>query len=220
MLTDLSLHEGDPELWARTHFAKADLGHFTRNGRVETIVVAMATAPGLPIPQLFSRTYDVKAASTLFDHQTATPDHLQQGHRAWVKDQLARPGTYLLLEDTTTVSFSHRHRPIPGLGAVGDGSDGLQGFFLHSVLALRIPDVAALAADPTLDHSGGVVVVGLPDQQYHIRTPRPAHEQRGCGVNSRADRPRESQRWIRSTTRLGPAPADPQVHWIRVADAD
>jgi Transposase DNA-binding len=220
MLTDLSLHEGDPELWARTHFAQADLGHFSRICRVETIAAALATSPGRPIPQLFSRTYDVKAAYTLFDHPTATPDHLQQGHRAWVKDQLAQPGTVLLLEDTTTVSFSHRCQPIPGLGAVGDGSDGLQGFFLHSVLAVRIPDEAALATDPTREHTGGVVVVGLADQQYYIRTPRPGHERRGCGVNSRRDRPRESQRWIRSTTRLGPAPDDPRMRRIRVADAE
>jgi Transposase DNA-binding len=220
MLTELSLHERDPALWARTHFGRVDLGNFSRNRRVETIAAAMATHPGAPTPQLFSRPYDVEAAYTLYDHPTATPDHLQQSHRAWVRDQLARPGTYLLLEDTTTVSFSHRNRPIPGLGAVGDGSEGLQGFFLHSVLALRIPDVAALATDPALAHAGGVVVVGLPDQQYYIRTPRPGHEPRGCGVNYRLDRPRESRRWIRSTTRLGPAPADSPVRWIRVADAE
>jgi hypothetical protein len=220
MLADFSLHDGDPTLWARTHFAGADLGHFTRNCRVETIAAAMAAAPGVPIPQLFSRTYDVKAAYTLFDHPTATPDRLQQGHRAWVKDQLAQPGTSLLLEDTTTASFSHRHQAVPGLGAVGDGTEGYQGFFLHSVLALRIPDPAALAADPTLEHAGGVVVLGLADQQYYIRIPRPKHESLGCGVNARLGRPRESQRWLRSTTRLGPAPADPRVRWIRVADAE
>ena len=106
MLTDLSLHEGEPELWARIHFGKVELGNFSRNRRVETIAAAMATNPGVLTPQLFSRTYDIDATYTLYDHPTATPDHLQQGHRAWVHDQLARPGTYLLLEDTTTVSFS------------------------------------------------------------------------------------------------------------------
>jgi hypothetical protein len=220
MLTDLSLHQGDPERWARTHFGTVDLGHFTRNCRVETTAAAMAARPGVPTPQLFDRPYDVEATYTLYAHPTATPDALQQGHRTWVRGQLARPGTSLLLEDTTTVSFSHRSRPIPGLGAIGDGSDGLQGFFLHSVLALRLPDPAALATDPALEHAGGVVVVGLADQQSYIRTPRPEQEKRGCGVNPRSDRPRESQRWTRSTTRLGPAPDDPRVQWIRVADAE
>jgi Transposase DNA-binding len=220
MLTDLSLHEGDPQLWARTHFGEVELGNFSRNRRVETIAAALATHPGASTPQLFDRTYDVDATSRLYDHPTATPDNLQQGHRARVRDRLAQPGTALLLEDTTTVSFSHRHMAIPGRGAIGDGTEGYQGFFLHSVLALRVPDPAALAADPTLEHSGGAVVVGLADQHYYIRIPRPEHEQLGCGVNSRLGRPRESQRWIRSTTRLGPAPDDPQVHWIRVADAE
>ena len=220
MLTDLSLHGGKPEPWAHTHFGKVDLGNFSRNRRVETIAAAMATTPGVLTPQLFSRTYDIDAAYHLYDHHTATPDNLQQGHRAWVKDQLAKPGTYLLLEDTTTVSFSHRPVAIPGLGAIGDGTEGYQGFFLHSVLALRLPDPFALAADPTLEHAGGVVVVGLADQQYYVRTPRPEHEQLGCGVNYRLNRPRESQRWIRSTARLGRAPVDPEIHWIRVADAE
>jgi hypothetical protein len=220
MLTDLSLHEGDPERWARTHFGQVELGNFARNRRVEVIAAAMATNPGVLTPPLFSRTSDIDATYTLYDHPTATPDNLQQAHRAWVQDQLAQPGTSLLLEDTTTVSFSHRHQAIPGLGAIGDGTAGYQGFFLHSVLGIRLPDPAALAADPALEHSGGVVVVGLADQQSSIRTPRPEHERHGCGVNYRLDRPRESQRWLRSTARLGPAPADGQVRWIRVADAE
>jgi hypothetical protein len=220
MLTDLSLHEGEPALWARIPFGKVELGTFSRHRRVETLAAALATRPGVPTPQLFDRPYDVDATSPLYDHPMATPDHLQQGHRAWVQGQLAQPGAYRLLEDTTTVSFSHRHVAVPGLGAIGDGSAGDQGFFLHSVLALRVPDPQALAADPTLESSGGVGVVGLADQQYSIRIPRPEHEQLGCGVNSRLARPRESQRWIRSTTRLGPAPDAVRIHWIRVADAE
>ena len=47
MLTDLSLHEGEPELWARIHFGKVELGNFSRNRRVETIAAAMATNPGV-----------------------------------------------------------------------------------------------------------------------------------------------------------------------------
>jgi hypothetical protein len=216
----LQLHEEDPELWARTHFAKARMGHFSRTCRVETIAAAMATHPGASIPQLFSRTYDVEAAYTLFDHHSATPDNLQHGHRAWVHDQLRQPGTYLLFEDTTTMSFSHRLQDVPGLGPVGDGSDGLQGFFLHSVLAVRLGDARSRTVEGGLQSDAGVVVVGLADQQYYLRTPRPEREVRGCGVQARSRRPRESQRWMRSTTRLGPAPDDPRVGWIRVADAE
>jgi hypothetical protein len=220
MLSDPHLHEGDPELWARTHFAKARMGHLARTRRIETIAAALAASPGASIPQLFARTYDVEATYTVFDHRTATPDNLQHGHRAWVQDQLALPGTYLLLEDTTTMSFSHRLQDVPGLGAVGDGADGRQGFFLHSVLAVRLPETPPRTAQGFLRADAGVIVVGLADQQYYLRTPRPGHETLGCGVKARRDRPRESQRWTRSTTRLGPAPADPHVRWIRVADAE
>jgi hypothetical protein len=217
--TACSSGAADPQRWARIHFAKADLGHFSRTRRVETIAAAMANAPGDSIPQLFTRSYDVEAAYTFFDHPTTTPDRLQRGHRAWVHDQLAQAGTYLLLEDTTTVSFSHRRQPVPGLGAIGDGSEGYQGFYLHSVLALRVPDPTTLAADPTLEQAGGVVIVGLADQQYYIRTPRPEHESLGCGVNRRLSRPRESQRWLRATPPLGPATAPPNESWKREAEA-
>jgi hypothetical protein len=220
MLSDQHLHEDAPELWARTHFAKARMGHLARTCRVETIAAAMATSPGASIPQLFDRTYDVEATYTLFTHQTATPDNLQHGHRAWVRDQLTQPGTYLLIEDTTTMSFSHRRQAVPGLAAVGTGADGHQGFSLHSVLAVRLPDAPPPSAQGPLHAAAGVVVVGLADQQSYLRIPRPAHEAPGCGVHARRDRPRESQRWTRATTRLGPAPADPRVRWIRVADAE
>jgi hypothetical protein len=220
MPTDLSLHDGDPAAWARTHFGRVDLGHSSRDRRVEAVAAALAAHPGASTPRLFDRPYDVEATYTLYDHPSATPDRLQRGHRAWVMGRLARPGAYLLLEDTTTVSFSHRRAAIPGLGAIGDGGAGLQGFFLHSVLALRLPDPAALAADPALEHAGGVTVVGLADQQDYVRAPRPEGEPPGRGVNYRLGRPRESRRWTRSTERLGPAPDDADVRWIRVADAE
>ena len=46
------------------------------------------------------------------------------------------PGHYLLLEDTSEISFSGRE-PIEGLGPIGEGNQGQQGFLLHSVMAVR-----------------------------------------------------------------------------------
>src|SRR5262245_64390897 len=81
------------------------------------------------------------AAYSLFDHPDATPDHIQAGHRKLVGDGLRRPGVYLLIEDTTVISYPVR-RPIPGLGTVGYTSRGETGFHLHTALATRWPGPA------------------------------------------------------------------------------
>jgi hypothetical protein len=105
---------------------------------------AMAEQPGKMIPELFTRKYDIDATYDLLDRRELTPDAIQAGHRRLVKDELSEPERYLLIEDTTFLSFSHREEPVPGLGPIGGSEDGQQGFMLHSVLALR----ASLQARP------------------------------------------------------------------------
>jgi len=38
------------------------------------------------------------------------------------------------------ISLGLGNKPIKGLGPIGTGADGLQGFILHTVLAVRWPD--------------------------------------------------------------------------------
>lgn len=85
---------------------------------------------------MFLNAYDIKAAYNFFRRSEATPENLQLAHRELVMEQLQFPGRYLLLEDTSELSWSG-NEPIPGLGPVGNGAAGLQGFHLHSVLAVR-----------------------------------------------------------------------------------
>ncbi|MBI3302392.1 MAG: VCBS repeat-containing protein [Deltaproteobacteria bacterium] len=80
--------------------------------------------------------YWVKAAYTLFRRPGATPDTLQASHREAVRAELQQAGRYLLLEDTTEMSWSGQ-QPIVGLGPIGSGDRRAQGFLLHSVLAVR-----------------------------------------------------------------------------------
>ncbi|MBI3302393.1 MAG: IS4 family transposase [Deltaproteobacteria bacterium] len=62
-----------------------------------------------------------------------------------------------------------------------------------------------------------VEVLGLCDQQYHVRAPRPATEQPSDWWASHK-RSRESQLWERAGQRLGQAPAKPEVRWVRRCD--
>src|SRR5947209_6755129 len=118
MLAGTLDHKAAPADWAHSQFQGARLGHSARRKRVMTIAGAMAEQPGRTIPELFTRKYDIDAAYAFFDCPQATPDTIQCGHRTLVKAELRQPGRYLLIEDTTYISFTHRQQPVPGLGPI------------------------------------------------------------------------------------------------------
>ena len=134
----MDVHE-EPQRWAEEQFAGAKLNDIRRVARVKEIAKAMAFHPGRSIPRLCRSPYAVKATYNLFKHENATPENLQAGHRALVRDAMRQPGVYLLLEDTTELSWSGK-QAIAGLGPIGNSAAGLQGFFLHTVLSVRWPD--------------------------------------------------------------------------------
>jgi len=210
---NLLQHYADPRSWAENQFAGAEMSDIRRRDRVITIAEAMAASPGKSIPQMFASTYDVKATYELFKHPEATPDNLQAGHRDLVKQQLGEPGVYLLIEDTTDLSWSGK-QAIAGLGPISNGQAGLQGFHLHSVLAVRWPQAVATE---TGSQRLPVTVIGLAHQKYYIRhqrakgTPRPSSQE----VKKRA---RESQRWEETSYVIGQAAAG--VRYVRVADRE
>jgi hypothetical protein len=210
----MSMHaHQEPPLWAEQHFAGAEMSDVRRSDRVVTIAEALAASPGGSIPTLFAHPYDVKAAYNLFKHPEATPDHLQAGHRDLVLCEIEAPGVYLLIEDTTEMSFSGR-KPVAGLGPIGNSAAGLQGFLLHSVLGVRW---AVATPDPARSRRPAVEVVGLCDQQYYVRKPRP----RGTPKESsqaRQYRERESRIWEHAGQRIGPAPEG--ARWIRIGDRE
>jgi hypothetical protein len=145
------------------------------------------------------------------------PDAIQACHRRLVADELRTPGRYLLLEDTTYVSFTHRKQPIPGLGPISSSESSQQGFLLHSILAVRAPLVSVPDAS---GRRPPVTILGLADQQYLVRSPRDPEASKQAGSRQRQIRDRESDRWLDSGKRIGPAPSDPEVRWVRVADRE
>jgi hypothetical protein len=216
MLPTVCDHQAPPDVWARQQFQGIRLGHCARRERIMAYAQALANQPGKSIPELFARKYDTDALYDLLDRRELTPDALQAGHRRLVRAQLRTPGRYLLFEDTTYISFSHRQEPVEGLGPIGRTGENGQGFLLHSLLAVRAPDTARPDAS---GHRPPLEVLGLADQQYLVRQPRPEGEPNEASKR-RLYRDRESQRWIASGERLGPAPADPTVRWVRVADRE
>lgn len=165
---------------------------------------------------MFLTPYDVKAAYSFFRHPEATPDALQLAHREVVLEQMQHPGHYLLLEDTSEMSWSGQ-QPIAGLGPIGSGTAGAQGFHLHSLLAVRWR--CEIAAHTTRwPGRPSVEVLGLPVQHYHLRQPRPAGEPAQNNSKLRQERAREGQWWEQAGVALGAAPEDEAITWTRVCD--
>ena len=129
--------------------------------------------PGASIPRLSQgQFYASKAAYQLLGHAQTTPDVLQGPHRQLVAQQLHVPGTYLLVEDTTELSWPEAAERRAGLGPVGPGKATSQGVLLHSL-------VAAAWSDPDPDPAAkrpALPLLGLLDQQFHVREPVPAAE--------------------------------------------
>src|SRR5205085_325200 len=175
---------------------------------------AMAASPGAGLPQMFAHPYDLKATYTFFRHPEATPDNLQAGHRERVLCEMEKPGRYLILEDTSEVLCIETGEII-GLGPVGASKDAQIGFHLHSALAVRWPSEPETAPP----RRPAVEILGLADQQSHVRTPRP--EQLKPHVSRRRVLPAEeleSSLWEKASRRLGLAPARPDLLWIKIGD--
>jgi hypothetical protein len=201
-----------PRTWAKRHFGSIEMADVRRVARVVTIAEAMATHPGHSIPQMFDHPYEVKAAYHFFNLEEATPERLQAGHRALVRQRLSQAGTYLLLEDTSEVAW-HNCRPRAGLGPLGANSDRYQGVHLHSALAVQW----MASPLPQDKQRPAVEIIGLCDQQYYIRQRRPEGEPDDASF-ARKKRDRESQLWQQATHHIGPKPQNPAVRWVRVCD--
>lgn len=204
-----------PREWAVEHFSGAELSHIKRVDRAITIAEAMAAGPGKSLPQMFAHPYDLKAAYTFFRNPEATPDNLQAGHRERVLCEMEKPGRYLMLEDTSEVLCT-KTGEIIGLGPVGASKDGQIGFHLHSVLVVRWPP----APDSEPPRRPGVEIVGLADQQSHVRIPRPANLKNTSSLRRILPaEDLESFLWEKASRRIGPAPSREDVEWIKVCDS-
>ena len=141
----ISTHFCDPQLWAQTHFGGTSLGDARRSRRVVTLAAGWARQPGATIPQLSagqagaSKAASSKAAYRLLGSAAATPEALQAPHQVLVGQALQLPGTYLLVEDTTELSWPEAEQRRPGLGPVGPGKATSQGVLLHSLVAAAWP---------------------------------------------------------------------------------
>ena len=211
----ISTHFCDPQLWAQTHFGGTVLGDARRSRRVVALAAGWARQPGASIPPLSAGQAGAsKAAYRLLGSAGATPEAFQEPHQAVVRQALQAPGTYLLVEDTSELSWPETAERRSGLGPVGPGKATSQGVLLHSLVAAGWP---AQDPDPAAKRPA-LPLLGLLDQQYHVRQPVPEAEKDHPhgGSRLRQGRVRESALWSRSLRQVGSPP--PDTRWVVVAE--
>ena len=123
--------------WAAQEMGHAQLGDRRRTARLVTVTTALAQNPNGTLPGTFTDWVDLRAAYRLFAEGDVTHAAILAPHTQRVAQACQTAGQYLLVEDTTTLSFN-THVATADLGPVND--QGGRGFLVHNTLALRVTD--------------------------------------------------------------------------------
>jgi hypothetical protein len=185
--------ELDVNRWAEQQFGDCELGDARRTERAVKAAAQFAAHPSGSTPEQTETWSDCKATYRLFDNADVTFTGLATPH--WQQTRDRPPGHYLLIDDTTTVSFDG-DREISGMGIITHSS--AQGFMLHSSLMVD-------AADGE--------IIGLAGQTIHYRQKVPKGEK----ARKRLLRRRESEIWGTVIKQIGP-PSNEQVRFTHVCD--
>jgi hypothetical protein len=193
-----------PAQWAQEHFGFAQLGDVRRTRRLVNLATNLAAHPGGTLPQAFGPWAELKAAYRFLERPGVTYKQILAPHLERTRQACGEPGEYLMIEDSTDLSFTH-HPATQDLGVIGNGEG--RGLALHTALAVRVE-----AWDLEQRPEGGVV--GLFDQQCLC----PPRAPRGESREQRLRRPRKTQWWAAGFRWAGSVPAGCQ--WIYVADRE
>ena len=182
----------DNQQWISGQFAQCQLGDERRTKRLVKVAAAILACPERSLPKQNSDWSDLKAAYRLFDNNQVTFDTVAMPH--WQQTRNTKPGRYLLISDTTDLSYKSR-KSTTGLGILGDGRGlGLQ---LHNCLVYDCNEKQ---------------IIGTAGAILYRRRQVPKNEtQMQC-----LKRIRESQLWGDLVDQIGSAPEDSQ--WIHVFD--
>ncbi len=188
--------ELDVRRWAEQQFGECELGDRRRTRRTVQAAAQFAANPDGSTPVQTESWGDCHGVYRLFHEEDVTFRALTAPH--YRRTIARKEGHYLLLGDTTTVSFGMRRR-VEGLKPVGDG--GGQGFLLHSSLMVDAENA---------------MVIGLSGQTIYYRKPVPKGEK----ARKRLERQRESKIWGEVIDQVGPAPENVRFTHIFDRGAD
>lgn len=185
----------DPKSWAERTFGGVHLHDLRRTRRAVQVATRLAENPLGSLPAQLQTWKATKALYRLLGEDDVTFAALMQPHVQQTRAQATAAPVSLLVQDTTDIDLSHRHK-ISGVGQIGNERG--RGFFLQTVLAV---------------HPASGAVLGCIAQEPFVRIPAPEGEARH---HRRKRAERETDVWIRQVQAIG-APA-PGSTWIHVGD--
>lgn len=185
----------DPKSWAERTFGGVQLHDMRRTRRTVQAATRMAANPLGSLPAQMQTWRETKALYRLLDEPDVSFAALMQPHLQQTRDQANASPVVLLVQDTTDIDLSHRHK-ISGVGQIGNERG--RGFFVQTVLAVR-PETRE--------------VLGCMAQEPFVRIPAPEGEQR---YQRRKREERESDVWMRQVhATLTPESGS---MWVHVGD--
>ena len=185
----------DPKRWAERTFGSVQLQDMRRTRRAVQTAGKLAENPLDSLPAQMQTWKETKALYRLLGELDVTFAALMEPHLQQSRDQANGFPVVLLVQDTTDIDLSHRHK-ISGVGQIGNERG--RGFLVQTVLAVR-PE--------------GREVLGCMAQEPFVRIPAPAGEHRH---QRRKREERETAVWIRQVQTIGtPAPGS---MWVHVGD--
>jgi Transposase DNA-binding/Transposase DDE domain len=185
----------DPKSWAERTFGGVQLHDLRRTRRAVQAASSLAENPLGSLPAQMHTWKETKALYRLLDEPDVTFDALMHPHFQQTREQANSAPVVLMVQDTTDIDLSHRHK-ISGVGQIGNERG--RGFFVQTVLAVR-PQTRE--------------VLGCIAQEPFVRIPAPEGEQR---YQRRKREERESDVWIRQVHAIG-TPAAGST-WVHVGD--
>jgi hypothetical protein len=182
----------NPKSWAERTFGSVQLHDLRRTRRAVKAASNLAENPLGSLPAQMHTWKETKALYRLLDEPDVTFAALMHPHLQQTREQAMSSPVVLLVQDTTDIDLSHRHK-ISGVGQIGNERG--RGFFVQTVLAVR-PQSRE--------------VLGCMAQEPFVRVPAPQGEQRHQRLKREE---RETDVWIRQVQTIGtPAPGSVWVH--------
>jgi hypothetical protein len=185
----------DPKSWAERTFGDVQLHDLRRTRRAVQAASRLAESPLESLPAQMQTWKETKGLYRLLDEPDVSFTALMQPHFQQTREQATSSPVTLLVQDTTDIDLSHRHK-ISGVGQIGNERG--RGFFVQTVLAVRPPSRE---------------VLGCLAQEPFVRVPAPQGEQRHERLRRET---RETDVWMRQVQTIG-MPAAGNV-WVHVGD--
>ncbi len=185
----------DPKSWAERTFGSVQLHDRRRTKRAVQAESLLGENPLGSLPAQMHTWKETKALYRLLDEPDVTFAALMQPHFQQSREQALCSPIVLLVQDTTDIDLSHRHK-ISGVGQIGNERG--RGFFVQTVLAV-LPQSRE--------------VLGSMAQELFVRIPAPEGEQR---YQRRKRNERETDVWMRQVDAIGTPESG--TMWVHVGD--